>query len=371
MKSTNSTHLERWLGAEQVAAVSKGMRGFYGPPIALAGVPGAVFVTNDGDFIGECRAGAEATSRDRLEDIVRRAKRAVRRTVQRAPNQLNTGFASLSDLISEFTAGKGQQLPFYKTGVVSATSTSTSLFQLPGMPTSGGSASAAPGGDACTRSTTGALQQTNASGSDTTHFLNAWATTNIAGTLLLYDRIFQVAKTMSSSSTEAVTGTPSRYQGTTAGAANYAGGNFLFPEVVSTLSSTSHSWTTCTYKNQAGSSSNLPSTSGLSAAATGRNDLASSLPWFAPLATGDVGIKSLTQMQCSTASLTGSINFVIGHPLAFIPCPVANTVCMVDGVNTAFNLVRIYDDACLAFLDIQKTSSTNTTWAGHITICSG
>ena len=56
---THSDRLERWLGADQVARVSAAMRGWYGPPIAVHGVPGAVFATRDGDFIGEIRAGQE------------------------------------------------------------------------------------------------------------------------------------------------------------------------------------------------------------------------------------------------------------------------------------------------------------------------
>ena len=88
--------------------------------------------------------------------------------------------------------------------------------------------------------------------------------------------------------------------------------------------------------------------------------------WFVPLAAGDVGVKALTQMQCSALVASGTIDFVVGHPIAFFPCPVANMVCIVDGINTAFNLTTIFDNACLAFLEMPKPGATATTYSGVI-----
>ena len=93
--------------------------------------------------------------------------------------------------------------------------------------------------------------------------------------------------------------------------------------------------------------------------------------WFAPLASGDFGIKALTQMQCSAAVATGAIDFVIGHPIAWMPCPFAQVVCVTDGINTAFSMARIFDDACLAFLDVMKPSSTAVTYTGTFTTVRG
>lgn len=66
MRHTHSQRLERWLGAEHVARLSRSMRDWYGPPIAVQGVPGYVHAAKGGDFIGAIEAGdtlaASATS---------------------------------------------------------------------------------------------------------------------------------------------------------------------------------------------------------------------------------------------------------------------------------------------------------------------
>ena len=56
--STHSQQLERWIGGDTIEHLSRSMNGWYGPPIALAGVPGEVFATGDGDFIGRRLAAA-------------------------------------------------------------------------------------------------------------------------------------------------------------------------------------------------------------------------------------------------------------------------------------------------------------------------
>jgi hypothetical protein len=71
-------------------------------------------------------------------------------------------------------------------------------------------------------------------------------------------------------------------------------------------------------------------------------------------------------MQCSSASVTGAVDFTIGHPLAFIPVPLANFLSILDGINSAFNLARIFDDACLAFIEPLKAATTATTYSGII-----
>jgi hypothetical protein len=173
---------------------------------------------------------------------------------------------------------------------------------------------------------------------------------------LIYDRIFDVAKTMSSTGTEAVTGVPTRYQSTTGGADNSAEGNFLFIEVQTGLSATAHNWTVCQYTNQAGTTGQtLPSVTGTSGATAGRIDHPIH-QWFAILANGDTGVKALTQMQCS-ASVTGAVNFVIGHPIAWISSVNGALMCNHDYVLGSFNLARIFDSACLAILATSNTGA--------------
>lgn len=343
------------------------MRDWYGPPIAVAGVPGNVFAHRGGDFRGRIDAGWASSARCAAESLWRRLRRAAR-----ASAQLNAGFASLSDLIAEASAGKRREFLFQKTGTTGVVNVTNSLWGLGNMPSAGANAAAAPSGEAPTDATTGAFVFTNPSGGDTQHFVSGFSLSSIAGnTLLLYDRIFAVNKTMASTATEAVTGVPSRYQSTTGGAADSAEGNFLFVEVGGTaLPATAHNWTTCLYTDQSGGASTLPSLTGNSSAIVRRLDHPAG-QWFAPLAAGDTGIQQLDQMQCSASVATGVINFVIGHPIAWMPCPIANIMCVADGVNTAFNLTRIFDDAALAFLEVCKPATTATTYNGTFTTVAG
>lgn len=363
--STLGTHagqLERWLGKETVEQLSVRMRDWYGPPVAIAGVPGRVFAHAGGDFRGRIASGVASTALCMSEDFLRRFPRAARRWARKQASQANAGFASLSDLISEATGGKRVHMQFQKGGATGVVQVTNSLWGLGAQPAAGANASAAPGGDAPTSATTGAHPYANPTSGDTLHFVGGQVLASAINTLLLYDRIFQVNKTMNSTATEAVTGVPTRYQNTVAGSADSAEGNFLFVEVGGTaLAATAHNWTVCQYTNQGGATGvSLPSLTGNSAGIARRLDHPVG-QWFARLATGDTGIKALTQMQCSAAVATGVINFVIGHPIAWMPAPIANVACLVDGINTAFNLVRVFDSAALAFLEVTKpaTSAAN------------
>jgi hypothetical protein len=74
-------------------------------------------------------------------------------------------------------------------------------------------------------------------------------------------------------------------------------------------------------------------------------------------------------MQCSSAALTGAINFVIGHPLAFMGCLVLNVMLPFDGASMAFP--RVFDDAALAWLEVIKPATTATTYSGNVTFVHG
>ena len=369
-RTTHSQRLERWLGADEVERLSALMRGWHGPPIAVANVPGAVWACAGGDFCGPIRAGQYTHLLDFAEQ---RLKRILRNTARRQMAQANAGFASLSDLISEATTGGKKYLfPFIKNGATGVIAVTSSLWGLGAQPAAGANASAAPGGNAPTSATTGAFLFSNPAGGDTLHFTTGYtAASVINNTLLLYDRIFQVNKTMNSTATEAVTGVPTRYQNQTAGQPDYIGGNFLFVEVGGTaLAATAHNWTVCLYTDQAGASSTLPSLTGNASAIVRRLDHPVG-QWFAPLAAGDVGVKALTQMQASALVATGVINFVIGHPIALFPHPIANLVFVADGINTAFNLTRIFNDAALAFLEVVKPATGATNYTGWLEAVAG
>ena len=99
---THSDRLERWLGADKVAHVSQAMRDWYGPPIALHGVPGNVLAAKGGDFVGRIRAGSEASAIDRLADIEIRERKRRWARMARAKRALGA-IASYDDILAEMT----------------------------------------------------------------------------------------------------------------------------------------------------------------------------------------------------------------------------------------------------------------------------
>jgi len=382
MKHTHSDKLERWLGAEKVAQLSKDFGKFY-YPIALHGVPGNVRVMPGGDFTGEIRAGEFMSAQDGAAVVMKKLKAVAEqkasknRAMATMLEMIRAGdkrmasvgaFASIDAVVAAATGGKAQTLMFMKTGTASnAIGNGEDLWIAAGTPTAGAAGSAAPGGRACTAATTGALGYVNVGAANSGHYLN-WALSSsvINNSLMLYDRLFDVAKTMNSTATEAVTGLPTRYQNTTAGTVDYIGGNFCFPMIPTTvLPATAHNWVTCTYLDQGNAASTFLSGTGVSACTVGGIDLAAG-DWFFDLAAGDNGVKGLTQMQCSAAVATGTVTFVIAHPIAINACPVANLACVDDGLYTALSLTPILDNACLSFLEMPKPATTATTYSGRV-----
>jgi len=325
---THADRLTRWLGREQVEHLASLQRGFLFP-IPLLNVPGHVFVY-DGDYYGEIVGG---------------------------------GFASLSDLISEATTGgKRQDFYFSKTATLSVLGANGSLWNVGTRPGAAGLPAARPGGAVPTNATTGAFGQSNAAGGDTLHITTAFAQGSAGpSTLLLYDRIFHAGTiNHNTASAQTITGVPTRYATTT------SPGNFAFLEVTTVLPNTAHT-ITMQYTDQDGNTAeNAPAIAGVNSAAVTRID---HTPYHIPLNAGDTGLRTCTQITIS-AGASGVSNFVMGHPLAFIPCPVANNMVVLDGINSAFNLVQILDGACLALLEL-KGVATATTYNGSLIMVSG
>lgn len=364
--------IERWLGADQADRMSGMMKGWYGPPINVRDLPGSVWLDKDGEYVGDFTRGQFFSAEDAWEAAVRKSRR-IQQVLDGAfgrnglPLYASAGLTSVSDALARSSGGYRQLLnggTIQKTGPTGVAQVSSSLWRLGAMPQAGAAGSAAPGGRACTRSTTGAMAFNNPS-SGTLHLTGADMAASVANnTLLLYDRIFDVAKTMNSSASESVTGVPTRYQSSTATAADYAGGNFLFIEVGTALAATAHIWTTCLYRNQAGTDNQtLPSVTGNSGAIVDRFDMPANT-WFCPLAAGDNGIMDLAQMQCSAAVATGAINFVIGHPIAFMFFPVVSALLPYDWITNRDQAPRIFDSACLALAEMPKPSTAATSYSG-------
>lgn len=381
MKSTHSDKLERWLGVEATQRLSNQFKDFYAP-VRVNGVPGNVFIMPGGGFAGEIAVGNFMSAQDAAALTIKKIKarldakakfnNATKNLIQLIEigdrRLLSVGaFSTIDSVIAAYTGGKAQQLAFNKTGVASnAIGNVNDLWTRAGQPAAGAAGAAAPGGSVPTATTTGALGYGNlgvvANGG---HYLNWVLSSSVIGnSLLLYDRLFSVAKTINSTTAETVTGVPTRYQSGTSGNVDYIGGNFVFPANPTTvLAATAHNWT-FNYNNQASAAKTSATQAGVSAGVVGGVDLSVG-NWFIPLAAGDVGVKAITSMTCSALVATGTIDFVIGHALAANACPLANLACLDDGLNTA-NLINIMDNACLSFLELPKPTTTATNYSGIV-----
>jgi hypothetical protein len=343
--------VERWLGKAACESQSLAAANWYGSPIRSLMVPGDVSVAAGGDFVGQIEGGGEAC----LEQWVWDQDKKFR--AHRGPGRRqHGGFADLAAVKSAL-----RQEAFFSKSLTSAVTAGAALssWRIGGLPAAGAAAGAAPGGTVPTSASTGAVTFKNADSGRTTHSVGGYVFGDrVNTTYILYDRIFAVAKTMNSTGTEAVTGVPTRYQNTTVGTVDSAENNFLFMETGTVLPATAHNWTVCTYTDQAGNTgATLPSVTGISACASSRLDMPVN-QFFCPLAAGDSGIKALTQMQCSALVATGTIDFVIGHALAFMPSNAINWAHYINGINSGFWMSNVLADACLSILAFNPVATT-------------
>lgn len=285
------------------------------------------------------------------------------------PRVAGGGFTSLSDLISEATTGgKAQQLYYNKTGVAAAAvANSQSMWGVGSIPVAGANAAAAPGGTVPTNATAGGLGQSNPGGADTLHLTTWTSVGSQAGSLMLYDYLFGV-NINHATTANAVTGLQTRYTGA-AGTPEYAAGNFLTGRVTTVLNATAHN-ITATYADQ---DNNAGASSG--AIAVRVSSAVNTMPLTAPrwnlgLASGDTGYRQLTNVALSAAA-TGNVDWFVGHPLAILPEPVVNVGYLLDGINSAFNLVKVQSGACLALMEFFKSATAARTSSGMIQLVSG
>lgn len=332
--------LEKWIGRECTENISNAMKNWYGPPIPIASTFGLAYALPGGDFMTSIRGGA--------------------------------GFSSLSDLISEATTGgKSQMLCFTKAGTAGVAGRSNSLFNVGAVPAAGGTGGTTGTGRACTRTTTGALTQANAASGDQLHLTTMTVQASVAGQMLLmYDRLWDMTHTMTVDPRSCdAANVPTRYQ-----TAALAPGNFFSGEVTTVLPAATPT-ITLDYVDQDGNNVTGPALSTIASAAAVNTVPFTAPNWFYPLASTDTGLISLQNganaINLSAAMASGVVTWYIGHPLAFIPVPLANTPVILDGINSAFNLARIYDDASICFMEIAKSATTATNWWGAVQVVSG
>jgi len=276
------------------------------------------------------------------------------------------GFSDIEDLVAEERL-KAQDLAYYKTGPTATVDRGTTLWTAAGTPVAGATPAAAPGGTNCTNATTGALPFRNPDSGDEAYIAGAISSASVANnTLLLYDRIWM--SDMSVTTDTAFSMTAARYA--TTGSTGTSVGNFFTFECRSTLGAGFAG--RVEYVDQDGNTAEFGATSTGAALATGTTASTANISdlWLG-LTAGDTGISNVVSFDVTSGGSSGSLSAVLGHPLAFIPQPLASTLITLDGINSAFHLQRVYNDACLTFFEIRKAATTATSYQGVIHLVSG
>jgi hypothetical protein len=363
---THSDKLDRWLGNGQTEVYSAMFRDWRGPPVALAGVPGAVYVAAGGDFVGAIKGGGFAN----LVDFAEQRTRRIWRNFMRRQSKTLHGFSSLSDLISEATTGGKAQALIYRKDVSTATTVgnSNSAFNMGLLPAASGVGGTSGTGRKTIRTTLGAMKFENATGGDTLHLTTWTGMCNSVSSAMLVDRLWDMTYNHATSTSTAIDAAnrPDRYQ-----TAALAPGNFISGEITTALSATAHNLT-ITYVDDAGNAAEAAAAYAAPVSAVaGRTPLVAG-NFFVPLNSTDYGARYLTNIAQSTiTSVTGVTSWWVAHPIAMMPFGLANVPHVLDGINSAFNLERIYDDACLALYHPAIAVTGTLSYTGMIKLVSG
>lgn len=367
--ATHAQRLERWAGPEVVANLQQTMKDFprNAPPVAVAGMPGLVYVRGGGDIVGRLEGGYFSNAVDYNQQKYRRVLREWAALQQR---QANAGFTSLSDLISEATSGgKSQQLLFQKAPTTGTTVGNAVVARNIGaLPVARGTGGTSGTGVKTTSATTGALRFANPAGGDQTHLTTISLQASAVSSLLLMDVLWDMTYNHASSTSTAVDSAnrPDRYQ-----TSGLAPGNFLSGEITTALSATAHTLT-ATYVDDAGNTAEAAAAYSAPVSAVALRTPTVAGQWFVPLNTGDAGLRYVTNIAQSTiTSVTGVTTWFVAHPLALVPVYVANVPFIYDGINSAFSLERIYDDACLSFMTPAIATTGTITYNGLIRVVQG
>ena len=270
----------------------------------------------------------------------------------------------LSDLINRLTGGNSgtpetafwQKVP--RGGGVAATVPIVGRWQSAWLYDGAPGAGAAPTSGAIpTRATTGALNFTPPGGSREKFMISAFVAPQIAGTYLIYDRLFHIGGLSGTSTADqTVQGSPASPALTrnTGGA-----GNFAFFEIYSTLGSTATTLT-MTYTNQSGTGGQ---TSTINIGGTGFRDVTRFQR--IPLAAGDTGVQAVEKVKL-TANLGAAGNFgiTIGQPLAYFAIGAGGECSVRDYTTGLPGIPVINPDACLALAYMPAVATAPEIWAG-------
>lgn len=232
--------------------------------------------------------------------------------------------------------GAAQNKGFLKNLSPQATGAYTTLFPnsiAPGFPGGAAASSSGAAGDVPTSSTSGAFSFTNPTAGLTSYLCAFDGYATVAGTLLLFDRLWQ----NSGLSPTLLTAQTVNSVALTRPDAN--GGDVeAWLEVVTALGAGSTA-PSISYTNQAGTSGKTATLQQFVASAgAGRT-------FRFALAAGDTGVRSIQSYTNGATMTSGTFSLVLRRRIAAIPVSLANLAATLDAIQLGMPV--IYDNACL------------------------
>ena len=229
-----------------------------------------------------------------------------------------------------------------------------SLWTYVGQPshgTTGDIASSGTVGSIPTNTTDGALKQRNAQSGKEKFLVSASATSHVAGTLILYDRLYHNHNLSGTVTTEqTVQGHPAspaltRYTD--------GEGNIAFAEIYVIVGTTART-ITMNYTNQNGVTGQTSVATNF--VATNFREVTRAI--LLPYASGDTGIRAVKSVTLAASTGTvGNFGITIGHPLAYLNIPSAGGCGWRDFTTGLPFYDNIHDNAHLAFLWIGNSTT--------------
>lgn len=255
--------------------------------------------------------------------------------------------SGLSDLINRQSGGNNgnpDNLFFHKVSRIGGASAAApvigreqSLWQYDGIPSGGGVPTIA---EIPSRSTIGAMSFTAPVASQEKLLISAGITSTVAGTYILYDRLFQIG------GLNATITTDQPIQGSTALTRNTEGiGNIAFYEIYSQIGATSTTLT-MTYTNQAGVPGRV---STINIGGTGFRE--ATRAQRIPLALGDTGIRAIEKIALSTSTGTaGNFGIILAMPLSWQIVSSPGVMGWRDYTTGLPGIPSIHPNACLSYM---------------------
>lgn len=270
-----------------------------------------------------------------------------------------TNLDNFIQLLSE--SGKTENMMLFKTKLLGQTAVDVtslqanidilgSLWFTAGVPSLGNIPSTP---EQCTRTTPGALGQSNPSGSNNKYLFQVSTCMESQGTMILYDRLCHMGGlSANTTSTQNVNMTATtRYSGAS------SVGNRILLEIYSSIGTNANTFPEISYTNQDGVTGRLAHGVQL-----GQNFYGSvGTAFLLSLSSGDTGVRSIETFRMNAASsLQGNIGLSIIRPLSIHQMPHRqSTPAYRDFLTGLGGFIKIENDACLSVLAHNAVAGEN------------